>query len=115
MPFLGLNGTPDMLIRGGENIYCQEIEDAIFTHPGVFDCTIVGVPHRILGEEPAAIIVPKPDYPDLKPEEIIEHLKPRIAGFKIPVFVHMQKDEIPRCGRRRTQRLFQNTNHSVLN
>ncbi|KXS18530.1 acetyl-CoA synthetase-like protein [Gonapodya prolifera JEL478] len=94
----------DMLIRGGENIYCQEIEDAIFTHPGVLDCTIVGVPHRILGEEPAAIIVQKPSHPNLTPADVISHIRPKIAAFKIPVFVHIQNEEIPRNANGKVQK-----------
>ncbi|KAI9024833.1 hypothetical protein DFJ74DRAFT_767370 [Hyaloraphidium curvatum] len=66
--------------------------------PGVLDCTIVAVPHRVLGEEPAAVVVPKPSHPDLKPAELTEFLRTRLAPFKIPVFYHMlaSTDEIPR-------------------
>ena len=46
----------DMLIRGGENIYCVEVENALYEHPAVVDAAVVGIPHRILGEEPAAVV-----------------------------------------------------------
>jgi len=41
----------DMLIRGGENVYCVEVEDALYTHPDVMDAAVIGLPHRVLGEE----------------------------------------------------------------
>ena len=49
----------DMLIRGGENIYCVEVENALYEHPGVIDAAVVGIPHRSLGEEPAAVVALK--------------------------------------------------------
>ena len=54
-----LDRAKDMLIRGGENIYCVEVENALYEHPGVIDAAVVGVPHRSLGEEPAAVVVLK--------------------------------------------------------
>ena len=45
----------DMLIRGGENIYCVEVEDALYSHPAVMDAALIGLPHHVLGEEPAAV------------------------------------------------------------
>ena len=46
----------DMLIRGGENIYCVEIEDALYAHPAVIEAAVVGLPHRVLGEEVGAAV-----------------------------------------------------------
>ena len=46
----------DMLIRGGENIYCVEVENALYEHPAVVDAAVVGIPHRTLGEEPGAVV-----------------------------------------------------------
>ena len=46
----------DMVIRGGENIYSTEVENCLYEHPAVTDCAIIGIPHRTLGEEPAAIV-----------------------------------------------------------
>jgi long-chain acyl-CoA synthetase len=46
----------DMLIRGGENIYCIEVENVLFEHPAVMDAALVGIPHSVLGEEPGAVV-----------------------------------------------------------
>ena len=50
----------DMLIRGGENVYCAEVEAVLYEHPAVADCAVIGVPHEVLGEEVGAVIVPRP-------------------------------------------------------
>ncbi|KAI8850043.1 hypothetical protein BC829DRAFT_442507 [Chytridium lagenaria] len=57
-----LDRAKDMLIRGGENIYCVEVENCIFSHHAVMDCAVVGLPHKILGEEVAAAMQIKPEY-----------------------------------------------------
>ena len=50
----------DMIIRGGENVYCVEVEAALFEHPAVADCAVIGVPHPVLGEEVGAVVVLRP-------------------------------------------------------
>ena len=50
----------DMIIRGGENVYCVEVEAALFDHPAVADCAVIGVPHPVLGEEVGAVVVLRP-------------------------------------------------------
>jgi long-chain acyl-CoA synthetase len=73
----------DMIITGGENVYPREVEEALFTHPEVQECAVVGLPDREYGERVAAFIVPRtgcaPDEAALK-----AHLKSRLAGFKVP-------------------------------
>jgi long-chain acyl-CoA synthetase len=51
-----IDRAKDMLIRGGENIYCIEVENALYEHPAVMDAAVVAVPHRTLGEEPGAVV-----------------------------------------------------------
>src|SRR5690606_16272570 len=48
----------DMILRGGENVYCAEVEAAIYEHPSVHEAAVFGVPHERLGEEVAAVVVP---------------------------------------------------------
>ena len=50
-----------MLIRGGENIYCTEVENALYDHPAIMDAAVVGIPHKVLGEEVGAVVQVKPD------------------------------------------------------
>ncbi len=49
----------DMVLRGGENVYCAEVEAAIYEHPAVHEAAVFGVPHERLGEEVAAVVVPR--------------------------------------------------------
>ena len=51
----------DMLIRGGENVYCIEVENALYEHPAIMDAAVVGIPHKVLGEEVGAVVQVKPD------------------------------------------------------
>jgi long-chain acyl-CoA synthetase len=85
----------DMLIRGGENIYCVEVEDALYAHPAVMDAGVIGLPHRTLGEEPAAVVTLKPGT--LASEtELREWVRGRLAGYKVPVRVVVLRETLPR-------------------
>jgi len=85
----------DMLIRGGENIYCVEVENAIYDHPAVMDAAVVGRPHKVLGEEPIAIVHLKPDH-EASEAEIRAHVGSKLAAFKVPVQVIFMPDNLPR-------------------
>ena len=85
----------DMLIRGGENIYCAEVEAALYEHPAVADCAVIGVPHRVLGEEVGAVIVLRPGADAAEPD-IRGFLGERIAAFKVPVHYWFRDGELPR-------------------
>lgn len=90
-----LDRAKDMLIRGGENIYCVEIEDALLSHPDVIDAAVVGIPDRVLGELVAAVVQVKAGA-TLTEAEVVEHLRPRLAAFKLPVRVDIRTGEMPR-------------------
>jgi long-chain acyl-CoA synthetase len=85
----------DMLIRGGENIYCVEVENALYEHPDVMDAAIVGVPHRTLGEEPAAVVHLKPGG-TADVAELRAFVRERLAAFKVPVTVAFWPEPLPR-------------------
>jgi long-chain acyl-CoA synthetase len=85
----------DMLIRGGENIYCIEVENVLFEHPAVMDAALVGIPHRVLGEEPGAVVQLKPGA-DATEEELRAWVAGRLAAFKVPVRVLFWRDTLPR-------------------
>ena len=73
----------DMIIRGGENIYPREIEEFLFTHPGVSEAQVFGVPDDRLGEEVCAWVVPAPGH-DLTPDALRSFCQGQIAHFKVP-------------------------------
>ena len=85
----------DMLIRGGENIYCIEVESALVEHPMVMDAAVVGLPHPSLGEEPAAIVTLVPDGRATE-AELKAHVGARLAAFKVPVRVLFSAAVLPR-------------------
>jgi long-chain acyl-CoA synthetase len=85
----------DMIIRGGENIYSSEVEAALFEHPAVTDVAIFGIPHDVLGEEVAAVVQLKPGTTATE-KELQEHVRNRLAAFKVPVKIWFWEEELPR-------------------
>lgn len=85
----------DMLIRGGENIYCVEVENALYDHPAVMDAAVVGIPHRTLGEEPAAVVHLK-DGAAASEEELRHFVAQKLAAFKVPVKILFLSETLPR-------------------
>jgi long-chain acyl-CoA synthetase len=85
----------DMLIRGGENIYCVEVENALAAHPDVVDAAVVGRPHHELGEEPVAVVTLKAGS-SMSEASLRAFAAERIAGFKVPVQVIVQNEMLPR-------------------
>ncbi|MDA0566935.1 AMP-binding protein [Streptomonospora sp. S1-112] len=85
----------DMIIRGGENVYCAEVEAAIHEHPAVGEVAVVGVPHEVYGEEVGAVVRLIPGH-ELTEEELVAYLKPRIAPFKIPAHIRITAEDLPR-------------------
>jgi long-chain acyl-CoA synthetase len=73
----------DVVIRGGENIYCAEVEAALHEHPGVADVAVVGIAEDALGERVCAVVVPRPGA-TLDLAELHGFATSRLAGFKAP-------------------------------
>jgi acyl-CoA synthetase (AMP-forming)/AMP-acid ligase II len=84
----------DMIIRGGENISPQEIEDVLHSHPKIDEAAVIGIAHPDWGQEPCAVVVVKQGG-KVAPDEIMDYCRSRLAGFKRPgsvVFI----DSMPR-------------------
>nr|WP_246308595.1 AMP-binding protein [Kineosphaera limosa] len=79
----------DMVIRGGENIYPREIEEFLYSHPGISDVQVVGVPDVKYGEELMAWIIAKPGSEGLDADDIREFCSGKLAHYKIPRYVHV--------------------------
>ncbi|HEX7885177.1 MAG TPA: class I adenylate-forming enzyme family protein [Phenylobacterium sp.] len=90
-----IDRAKDMLIRGGENIYCVEVENVLYDHPAVMDAAVVAKPHRTLGEEPAAVVTLKPGA-EATEAELRAHVAERLAAFKVPVVVKFWQETLPR-------------------
>ncbi|MEY2592113.1 MAG: steroid-24-oyl-CoA synthetase [Acidimicrobiaceae bacterium] len=85
----------DMIIRGGENVYCAEVEAALFEHPAITDCAVFGIPHDVLGEEVGAVALLRPGA-SADQGELQRHCRERLASFKVPVKIWFWEDELPR-------------------
>ncbi len=90
-----LDRAKDMIIRGGENIYSSEVEDVLYSHPAVTDAALVGIPHRTLGEEPAAVVHLSPGQ-KVTETELQQWVGERIAAFKVPVRILFAQTVLPR-------------------
>lgn len=85
----------DMVIRGGENIYSTEVENVLYEHPAVTDAALIGLPHRTLGEEPAAVVHLAPGM-TASEAELQAWVGARLAKFKVPVRIAFVEDTLPR-------------------
>jgi long-chain acyl-CoA synthetase len=90
-----IDRAKDMLIRGGENIYCIEVENLLYEHPAIMDAALVGIPHKTLGEEPAAVVTLKPGA-EATEAELRAFVADRLAAFKVPVKVVFWPETLPR-------------------
>ncbi len=94
--FLFINDRKkDMVIRGGENIACPEVEAAIAEHPDVLEASVFGVPDERLGEILATNVCIR-DESELNETDLNSFLATKLANFKIPAHVWIQKDKLPR-------------------
>ena len=85
----------DMIIRGGENIYCVEIENRLVLNPAVADAAVIGVAHPELGEEVKAVVQVEPGH-ELSEDDVRRWVAAELADFKVPAYVEVQSDPLPR-------------------
>ncbi|MGZ4678766.1 MAG: class I adenylate-forming enzyme family protein [Ilumatobacteraceae bacterium] len=85
----------DMILRGGENVYCAEVEAAIYEHPAIHEAAVFGIPNERLGEE-VAVVVHLVDGATLTAEELCAFLSKKIAAFMIPSRILISADPLPR-------------------
>jgi long-chain acyl-CoA synthetase len=87
----------DMIVTGGENVYSAEVESAISTHPAVAQAAVIGIPHDTWGEQVHAIVVLRPGA-TATAEQIQEHCRENIAGYKVPKSVEFRTEALPLSG-----------------
>jgi long-chain acyl-CoA synthetase len=85
----------DMVLRAGENVYCAEVEGAIYEHPGIYEAAVFGVPHERLGEEVACVIQLKAES-KLTGDDLRDFLAAKLAPFKIPSRIAFSDGRLPR-------------------
>ena len=87
----------DMIVSGGENVYSIEVENALFKHPAVASCAVIGIPSDKWGEQVHAVVILE-EGQEATPEELMEHCHQLIAGFKCPRSISFRKDPLPLSG-----------------
>ncbi len=85
----------DVIIRGGENVYCAEVEHVLHEHPGIIDAAVIGLPHPALGEEVAVVVEARPGVV-LSAEDVQAHVAARLARYNVPSKVFFSEQPLPR-------------------
>ena len=85
----------DMIVTGGENVYCSEVEEALYKHPAVLEAAVIGVPDGKWGEAVHAVVVQREP---VSADELIEFCRQHIAGYKLPKGVTFSEAELPKSG-----------------
>jgi acyl-CoA synthetase (AMP-forming)/AMP-acid ligase II len=84
-----------MINRGGENVYCVEVENALARLEGVGEVSVVGVPDSMMGEKVGAVIVPLPGA-SIGPDDVVGFARSQLADFKVPQYVAIRPTPLPR-------------------
>jgi long-chain acyl-CoA synthetase len=95
--FYILDRSKDMIVTGGENVYCGEVEIVILSHPAVREAAVFGIPDPQWGELVAACVVPKPGM-TLTADDVIEHCRASLAKYKVPRHVELSETDLPKSG-----------------
>jgi long-chain acyl-CoA synthetase len=90
-----LDRAKDIIIRGGENIYCVEVENVLYEHPAVVDAALVPMPHKLLGEEPGAVVTLKREV-DASEADLKAFVAARLAQYKVPGRILFWPEPLPR-------------------
>jgi long-chain acyl-CoA synthetase len=83
----------DMIVTGGENVYCTEVEDAIYRHPAVLEAAVFGIPDQQWGEAVHAVVVPRSP---ISADELLAYCRKFIAGYKVPKAVEFRAEPLPK-------------------
>lgn len=85
----------DVVIRGGENVYCVEVESVLYEHPDVLDAAVFGLPHKVLGEEVAAAVQVRAGSA-VTVGDLQEHVRAHLAAFNVPSHIDLRSEPLPR-------------------
>ncbi len=105
--------TKDIIIRGGENISCQEVEAAIYEHPAVAEAAVFGLPDERFGEVPGAVVLARAGEA-LNTEELCAFLFAHIAAFKVPQRIWFVDEALPRLGTEKIDKVSLRTKYRAI-
>jgi len=89
--------SKDMIVTGGENVYCTEVEEVLYQNPSILEAAVFGVPDEKWGEAVWAVVVPR-EGSDIEASKIIDFCRERIAGYKVPKGIDVQLEPLPKSG-----------------
>ncbi|MGH9660997.1 MAG: class I adenylate-forming enzyme family protein [Bryobacteraceae bacterium] len=95
--FYIVDRSKDMIVTGGENVYSSEVEAAVYSHPAIKECAVIGIPDPEWGEIVAACVVVK-DGAALAADDLVAHCRSRLANYKLPRRVEFIDGELPKSG-----------------
>ncbi|MFT7649414.1 MAG: long-chain acyl-CoA synthetase [Candidatus Poriferisodalaceae bacterium] len=87
----------DMIVSGGENVYCTEVEDVLYRHPSVLEATVFGIPDEQWGEAVHAVVVPREGV-EVNEGDLLAFCRESLGGYKVPRSVSFQNEELPKSG-----------------
>jgi len=90
--------SKDMIVSGGENVYCTEVEEVLYKHEAVLEAAVYGIPDEQWGEAVHATVVPRTEYSNVAPGALIEFCREHIAGYKVPKGIDIQQEALPKSG-----------------
>ncbi|PZN97644.1 MAG: AMP-dependent synthetase [Alphaproteobacteria bacterium] len=103
----------DIIIRGGENISCQEVESAIYTHPAVAECSVFGLPDERLGEIVGAVVYVKPGS-TLEAADLYDFIARELASFKLPAKIWLSPEPLPKLGSAKIDKVTLRTHYRAV-
>ncbi len=103
----------DIIIRGGENISCQEVEAAIYEHPAIAECAVFGLPEERLGEVVGAVVYSHPGQ-SITADALGTFLSEKLAAFKIPLRTWISTEPLPRLGTEKIDKVELRKQHKAL-
>ncbi|MEM7078293.1 MAG: AMP-binding protein [Pseudomonadota bacterium] len=90
--------SKDMIVSGGENVYCTEVEEVLYKHQAVLEAAVYGIPDDKWGEAVHATVVPRAEHNNIAPDELIAFCREHIAGYKVPKGIALQQEPLPKSG-----------------
>ena len=90
--------SKDMIVSGGENVYCTEVEEVLYQHEAVLEAAVYGIPDEKWGEAVHATVVLRPGRADTTTEQLVDFCRERIAGYKVPKGIAIQEEPLPKSG-----------------
>ena len=90
--------SKDMIVTGGENVYCTEVEEVLYKHEAVLEAAVYGIPDEKWGEAVHATVVPRAEHSNIDPEDLLAFCRESIAGYKVPKGINIQHEPLPKSG-----------------